>query len=104
MESVTDLNKEKIQDYLKSHKTKLHTLGVESLQLFGSVARREANNSSDIDFLVTFKYGMKNFDNYMDLIFLLEDLFQVKVDLFTTESISNSMKKYIKEDTLLIEV
>jgi len=47
MEAVTDLNKEKIQEYLKNHKIKLHTLGVESLHLFGSVARREANNLSE---------------------------------------------------------
>jgi predicted nucleotidyltransferase len=47
MEAVTDLNKEKIQEYLKNHKTKLHSLGVESLHLFGSVARREANNLSE---------------------------------------------------------
>ena len=47
---------------------------------------------------------MKNFDNYMDLIFLLEDLFEVNVDLIKLESISNSMKNYIKDETLLIEV
>jgi len=81
MEAVTDLNKEKIQEYLKNHKTKLHTFGLESLHLFGSVARREANNSIDIYFLVTFKHRMKNIDNYMHLIFLLEDLFQLKVEL-----------------------
>ncbi len=104
MEAVTDLNKEKIQEYLKGHKSELQSFGVESLHLFGSVAREDANSTSDIDFLVTFKNGMKNFDNYMDLIFLLEDLFEVNVDLITTESISNSMKNYIKDETLLIEV
>ena len=39
MEPVTDLNCEKIQNYLKSYRDELNSLGVETLYLFGSVAR-----------------------------------------------------------------
>ena len=104
MEAVTSLNQKKIQDHLRAHRDELNSLGVETLYLFGSVARLEANPDSDIDFMVSFRQGMKTFDNYMDLIFLLEDLFHVDIDLVTTESLSPSFRKYIWNEIQLLEV
>ena len=104
MEPVTDLNREKIQNYLKSYRDELNSLGVETLYLFGSVARLDANSKSDIDFMVTFRQGMKTFDHYMDLLFLLEDLFHLKIDLVTTESVSPSLKKYIGNESQILEI
>ena len=54
--------------------------GVKRIALFGSYARGEQNDSSDIDVLVEFMKDTVTFDNYMDLKFDLEDLFQKKVD------------------------
>ncbi|TGK89250.1 nucleotidyltransferase [Leptospira noumeaensis] len=93
-----------IQNSLKNYKKELDILGVETIHLFGSVARNEAKQNSDIDFLVKFKSGMKNFDNYINLTFLLEDIFKVKVDLLTTESISGSLKNSVESESVLIEV
>jgi uncharacterized protein len=104
MEAVTNLNREKIQDHLRAYRDELDSLGVESLYLFGSVARLDANSKSDIDFMVTYRQGMKTFDHYMDLLFLLEDLFHIKIDLVTTESLSPSLKKYIGNESQILEV
>lgn len=104
MKTVEFLDSNMIQNSLKNHKQELKSLGVESMHLFGSVARNEANQNSDIDFLVKFKPGMKNFDNFIGLTFLLEDLFQVKVDLLTTDSISGSLKNSVESESILIEV
>lgn len=104
MAIVELLDKSSIQNSLKDYKNELEILGVETIHLFGSVARNEAKKNSDIDFLVKFKPGMKNFDNYINLTFLLEDLFKVKVDLLTTESISDSLKKTLESESVLIEV
>ena len=41
----------------------IHSFGVQSLALFGSVARDEATDLSDLDFLVEFE-GMATFDRY----------------------------------------
>ncbi|MCW7469734.1 nucleotidyltransferase family protein [Leptospira kanakyensis] len=104
MAAVEILDSDSIQNPLKIYKKELDSLGVETIHLFGSVARNEANQNSDIDFLVKFKPGMKSFDNYIDLTFLLEDLFNVKVDLLTTDSISGSLKNSLESESVLIEV
>lgn len=73
----------------------LHSFGVRSLALFGSVARDEATAASDLDFLVEFE-GAATFDRYMDLKFFLEDLFHRPVDLVT----KRSLKPLIAESVL----
>ncbi|TGL65429.1 nucleotidyltransferase family protein [Leptospira jelokensis] len=104
MTTVNFLDANSIQNSLKKCKQELDLLGVETIHLFGSVARNQAKLNSDIDFLVKFKPGMKNFDNYINLIFLLEDLFKVKVDLMTADSISGSIKNSVESESVLIEV
>ena len=45
--------------------------------------------------LVEFEKGKKTFDNYMELKFFLEDLFNCKVDLVILESIKSDLKPHI---------
>src|SRR5437868_3549410 len=81
-------NKEEVFKLLWENSGQLRALGVRRYALFGSFARREQNNQSDIDILVEFEAGQKSFDNFMRLSFLLEELFGRKVDLVTPESLS----------------
>ncbi|MCX9081846.1 MAG: nucleotidyltransferase family protein [Candidatus Methanoperedens sp.] len=69
--------------------------GVTKIGLFGSYLRNEQKPTSDIDILVEFEKGKITFDNYMDLKFFLEDLFQSKVDLVMEEAIKPDLKPYI---------
>jgi len=101
---VNILDKNSIQDTLKNHKVDINSFGVETIHIFGSVARNDAKSSSDLDVLVKFKPGKKNFDNFMNLTFFLEDVFGVKVDLITIDSINGSFKKSVEEDSILIEI
>ncbi|EMN93955.1 toxin-antitoxin system, toxin component domain protein, partial [Leptospira interrogans serovar Medanensis str. UT053] len=55
MIAVDSLDKTIIQESLRNHKRELDSLGVQAIHIFGSVARKDANPKSDIDFLVTFK-------------------------------------------------
>lgn len=64
---------------------------VENLYVFGSVTTDRFTSSSDIDFLVEFQpmdFGDYT-DNYFQFCFALEALFDRKVDLTTTRSLSN---------------
>jgi len=45
---------------------------VRRLGLFGSVARSKEEEESDVDVLVEFAPGRKGFDNFIQLVFLLE--------------------------------
>lgn len=74
---------------------------VKTLGVFGSYARREAIESSDLDVLVEFD-GELTFRNYMDLKFFLEDLFNLKVDLVIKEDIKPQIKKQILKETVYV--
>ena len=77
----------------------IHNLGVRSLALFGSVARDEATETSDLDFLVEFE-GTATFDRYMDLKFFLEDLFHKPVDLVTKRSLKSQIRQTVLEEAI----
>lgn len=81
------LSSDKILASISENKQAMYSFGVRRIGLFGSYARSEATISSDVDILVEFAAGQKNFDNYMGLKFFLEDLFGRKVDLVTFESV-----------------
>ena len=68
------------------------------LGLFGSAARGEATDSSDLDFLVELE--KKTFDNYMDLKFFLEDLFGCKVDLVMKDALKPRLREPILKETI----
>ena len=64
---------------------------VKALYVFGSVCTDRFNESSDIDILVSFKNITieKYTDNYFDLHYKLNELFNRKIDLITENSLSN---------------
>jgi uncharacterized protein len=93
------LTKEIILDTIKSNKDKIKSFGVNQIGLFGSYAKDKPSASSDIDVLVIFESGKKNYDNLSDLYFLLEDLFKCKIDLVTPEGIP-SLLPYISNEVI----
>lgn len=98
MAVTTKLTKTQILKTLEEHAGIIKEYGVLKLGLFGSTVRNEVSGESDLDFLVEFQKGKKNYDNFIQLAFLLEDLFQKKVDLVTNKSISERLKKHIEKE------
>ena len=95
---MKSLNKEEIFKLLKQHKKKLKNHYVRKIGLFGSVLKGDNTNESDIDLIVEFEEGKKNYDNFIELAFFLENLLQRKVDLLTIEALNPYMKpKILKE-------
>jgi len=90
-----------IFNILKTKKKYIQTnFSVTSLGLFGSHARNEANDNSDIDILVTFKEP--TFDHYMDLKFYLEGIFKKPVDIVMEKTIKPRLKQSILQNTLYV--
>ncbi len=77
--------------------------GVKKIGVFGSVARGEAKKGSDVDVLVEFEKDKKNFDNFIDLSFFLEDLFGRKVDLITTSGLDKYIRPYVEKEVVWCE-
>lgn len=92
------LNKEKIFSLLKRNQIQLRNFGVKRIGLFGSFVRQEQNDKSDVDFLVEFEAGKKNFRNFINLVYFLEDLLHKKVEIITTEALSPYIGPSIKKE------
>ncbi len=71
--------------------------GVKRLAIFGSTARDEARDDSDVDVMVEFM-GRATFAGFMDLKFFLEDLLQRNVDLVTHDAIRPRTRPSIERD------
>jgi predicted nucleotidyltransferase len=95
------MTKRELLKIISKNKTKLDLLGVQSLAVFGSVARNEATTASDIDILVKFQ-GKATFDRYMDLKFFLEDLLGAHVDLVTDKAIKPKLRPIIKKEAVYV--
>ena len=72
---IGEMTREDVARVIRDNADAVHALGVARLRLFGSVLTGIAAEGSDIDLLVGFRPGEKDFDNCMDLRILLEDLF-----------------------------
>jgi uncharacterized protein len=79
----------------------LGELGVQSLRLFGSVARDASKQGSDADFLVRFT-GQPTFDRFMDLKLYLEEKLGVPVDLVTEDALRSEMRESVLAEALLV--
>jgi len=90
--------KQKAISIIEEYQQRIKALGVKRLGLFGSFAREEQDLESDIDLLVEFDQGKKTFDNFMQLSFLLEDLFGRRVELVTPESLSPYIGPHIMNE------
>ncbi len=86
---------------LKEHEKLIRQeFGVKRIGIFGSFARGEEREDSDLDVLVEFEEGQKTFDNYMDLKFYLEDLFGREVDLVTEKALKRQLKDIIMKEVV----
>jgi len=68
---------------------------VREIGVFGSFIRGEQTASSDIDVLVDFERGHKDFFNYMKLRYYLEELLQRKIDLVIKNAVKPRLRKRI---------
>ena len=90
--------KEEVVQRLINASQKLASFGVISIGLFGSFARGQQTQNSDVDILVDFLPDQHSFDNLMDLSFFLEDLFGRDVELVTTQSLSPHIGPHILQE------
>lgn len=65
---------------------------IKSLYTFGSVNSNKFNDTSDIDFLISFENDIsieEYTDNYFSFHYKLQELFNRNIDLLTENSLSN---------------
>jgi predicted nucleotidyltransferase len=92
-----------IKKILLEHKKELkEKYKVKTIGIFGSYARGEQKETSDIDILIDY-YEPISLLKLIELENYLSELFGIKVDLITKNSIHNPyLKKSIEEDLIYV--
>ncbi len=90
--------KEEILNVLEREKDNIRQYGVRRLGLFGSYARGEATEGSDLDFVVEFE--RKTFDGYMDLREFLESTFHCPIDLVMADAVKPALRQPIVNEAI----
>lgn len=91
------MRKEEVIRILRENIDKIREFGVKRIGIFGSVARDEANEESDIDFVVEFEENRGGMKDFIGLIDYLENLFGREVDLLTPSGIESIRIKSVRE-------
>ncbi len=87
-------------DILKRTKPLLtQQFGVVRLALFGSTARDEVNENSDVDILVSFD-GIATSQRYFGVQFYLEDCLGCAVDLVTDKALRPQLRPFIEQKAI----
>ena len=75
--------------------------GLARCAVFGSFARDQAiHPESDVDLLVSFQPGRKDFDAYLELVDHLETILARRIDLVTTEGLSRHLAASVLAEAL----
>ena len=95
------MNKETIVNILESHQEQFRQMGVLRLALFGSAARDELQENSDIDLLVAFQ-DSPTFDAYLRLKRYLERILHRKIDLITESGLKPRARVLVQKDLIRV--
>ncbi len=94
------MRREEALSILAAHRRELRELfGVKSLRLFGSVARDEASEQSDVDIVVDFDETPSLF-GFLRLQGYLRDLLGTKVDLVTETGLRERARPFVEKDAV----
>lgn len=92
-------NTNDVIELLSKHEKQIKDrFSVRKIGVFGSYAKGNEKETSDIDILVEFEKA--TFDNFMDLLFFLEELFVREVDLVTSNGISPYIRPRVEEEVV----
>ena len=95
--------KDYIISAIKTKRQTLKRLGILNVGLFGSYSRDEQSVKSDIDILIDFKPEMENFDNYMVVCDIFEQLFKnEKVEIVTRNGLSPYIGPRILDEVVYV--
>jgi len=80
---------------IQTHLAELLALGARRVGVFGSFARGEERDDSDVDVYVEFDEAKRTYDNFFALHELLENLLGRRVDLVTDKSLTETKARLI---------
>lgn len=90
------------QDKLESLKQFFADKPVKRAYLFGSFARGDADDRSDVDILVELDYSQKIGLKFLSMQIALEEMLNRKVDFVTERSLEAFMRPFVEKERMLL--
>ena len=95
-------NRQSVLRALREHKSTLsERFGVTDLALFGSFARDQGTEESDLDILVDFS-GPATSKRFFGVQFYIEDLLGCRVDLVTQKALRPELRPQIEREAMRV--
>ncbi len=96
------MKRDEVLSRLRSHEVELRQLGVEGLYLFGSTARGEASDDSDIDLFFDHHKGAFGLFELMDVMDRASGILGRKADVMSRDSIHPGLKGRIEQSAIRV--
>ena len=97
------MRRDDVLTFLRAHRPVFaERFDVERLALFGSVARDQAEEGSDLDLLVEFSGARSRSKAYFGLMFYLEDLLEREIDLVTEPALRREFRPYVESEAIRV--
>ena len=97
------MNIQEIKRLIEKHFADIKkTFSIKEIGLFGSYVKGEEKPESDVDILVVFDGGHKDFFNYMRLKYYLEGIIGKKVDLVIKEAVKPRLQEKIFKEVVYV--
>lgn len=77
--------------------------GIETIGIFGSVAREDDVENSDVDIVYTFKEGRGNLKDYCGAIDYIEQTLGRTIDFVSLEWMNPNLKPYVEPEIIMIK-
>ena len=96
------MNRDEAISRLQQHEADLRKLGVEGLYLFGSTARGEAGDSSDVDLFFDYQKGKLGLFELMDVKEYAAGILGRKTDIMTRDSLHKMLRPQIEASAIRV--
>ena len=87
---------------LQAHEAELKQFGIEHLYLFGSTARGEADDDSDVDLFFDYQKGKIGLFELMDVKDFAAGLLGRKTDIMTRDSLHKTLRRKIEASAVRV--
>ena len=95
------MERDQVLAIVSAHREALSTMDVQSLELFGSVARNQATPESDVDFLVEFSRKGGLFQ-LLRVQHYLTDLLGCEVDVGTVDALRDHLREPVLREAVRV--
>ena len=98
---IKEIDCKEIMKQIEENKEEIKDKGVRRIGIFGSFIKKKETEKSDIDILVDFKEI--SYNNYFELLKMLEKLFNRRIDLVIESDLKPELK-YVKKEAKYVKI